>query len=302
MSYNGAGSLFALGLRLAKLDANGAPLPGAKNGYKTDALVTISLGLNYEDGEEVTLKNGSGNICVYFKAPSTVKSGKIASFQVCDPDPILMEFLIGSSTFESAGNQIGGAAPETGVEANPNGVSIEFWTYQIIDGAKAGFAHWVVPHAKLTLSDDLAASGSDPMTGNFEGESVQDENWGDGPANDWYLPSDRVWQWVQTATMPDLTRGYYTVSNELTVTSLNVLPATAALDVSDGTTQLLNAVATMSDLSTRDVTEVTTWTTSDATKATVNAHGLVSPVAAGTPTITGTYRTASDTVAVTVTA
>lgn len=49
-----------------------------------------------------------------------------------------------------------------------------------------------------------------------------------------------------------------------------------------------------------DVTASSTYATSDATKATVNAAGLVTGVAAGSATITATYRTFTDTVSVTV--
>lgn len=303
MAFNGAGSLFALGIRLAKLDSTGAIIPGTRQGYVSKSLIALSgLGLEYEDGEEVLVKNGSGDICLYYRASDTVKQGTISGLQVCTPDPLLLEFLAGFGVFETAGVQVGGAAPETGVDPTPNGVSLEFWTHQIVNGAKAGYWHWAVPRAKLKLAETLDASGTDPMLPSFEGTSNQNPNWGDGPGNDWFYPSNRVWQYRQTATVPDLSLGYITVPAELTVTSLAILPATASIDVSDGTTQQLNAVATMSDLSTRDVTEVTSWVSSDPTKATVNSHGLVSPVAAGSSTVTGTYLTANDTVAVTVTA
>ena len=49
MTYDGAGTLFALGLRITRLDSTGLPLVGANNCYTTDALVKIELGLEYED-------------------------------------------------------------------------------------------------------------------------------------------------------------------------------------------------------------------------------------------------------------
>ncbi len=55
------------------------------------------------------------------------------------------------------------------------------------------------------------------------------------------------------------------------------------------------AIATYSDGSTKDVTSTTTWGTSDATIATVNATGLVTGVGDGTATITATYGTSSTT-------
>jgi hypothetical protein len=103
MAYDGAGSLFALGVRLTKLDATGAPLAGPQSSYKSDALIQIQLGLEYEDGEEITQRNGSGNLCMYYRAPDTLKQGTIESFQVCTPDPNIKQFVIGGDLISQAG-------------------------------------------------------------------------------------------------------------------------------------------------------------------------------------------------------
>lgn len=85
------------------------------------------------------------------------------------------------------------------------------------------------------------------------------------------------------------------------VDSLAVTPATASVAV-DATKQLV-ATATLLDGTTEQVvTGDTAWTTSDEAKATVDVDGLVTAVAAGSATITGTYRGETDTCAVTVTA
>lgn len=103
MAYDGAGSLFALGVRLTKLDATGAPLVGTLSSYKTDALVQIQLGLEYEDGEEILQRNGSGNLCMYYRAPDTLKQGTIEGFQVCSPDPIVKQFVLGGDLITDTG-------------------------------------------------------------------------------------------------------------------------------------------------------------------------------------------------------
>jgi hypothetical protein len=66
--YDGAGSLFALGLRLTKLDAAGAPLVGLENCYVTEALVTIGMGNTYSEPDPIELCNGQGIVCVYYAA------------------------------------------------------------------------------------------------------------------------------------------------------------------------------------------------------------------------------------------
>lgn len=306
MAYNGAGSLFALGMRFTKLAANGAPLVGANNAYQTDALVQMQFGLEYEEGDEIIQRNGSGRICLTFKAPDSLKRATISGLQFCTPDPNVLEFLIGGEVLEDgSGNQIGYRAPEVGSEPTPNGVSIELWTRQIIDGAYAGYNHWVFPRAFVRPSGDWTASGSDPLIPEFEGFGIQNPNWGDGPTNDWEFESDRVWQYVQTDTNPIDGTEFITVATELTVTSISVTPATANLDLSLGQTQQLQVIATMSDASTRDVTiwAATTYVSAAPATCTVDADGLVSPAGVGGPVnVTATYGAQNDTCAVTVVA
>jgi len=97
MTYDGSGSLFAIGARLTKLADNGAPLVGANNAYVTDSLITVGIGLEYTDGEEITQKNGAGRMCLSYRAPDTLNRGTISDFQVCSPDPNILQFLIGGS-------------------------------------------------------------------------------------------------------------------------------------------------------------------------------------------------------------
>lgn len=305
MAYNGAGSLFALGMRLTKLAPNGSPLVGADNSYQTDALVQMQFGLEYEEGEEIIQRNGAGRICLTYKAPDSLKRATISGLQVCTPDPNVLEFLIGGEIIEDGdGNQIGYRAPEVGSEPTPDGISIELWTRAIIEGAYSGYFRWVFPRVFLRPSGDWTASGSDPLVPEFEGFGTQNANWGDGPTNDWDYESDRVWQYVQTDAFPIEGAEFVAVANELTVTTLAVTPATDNLDLSNAETSQLTAIATMSDASTRDVTTWagTVWASDDVTKATVTADGLVTPVGIGTANVSATYGAQTDLCAVTVVA
>lgn len=98
---------------------------------------------------------------------------------------------------------------------------------------------------------------------------------------------------------PDASGTLFVPQRSLTVTSLAIAPPTKALTV--GQIGALVATATLSDTSTRDVSlsPYTTWSTSNAAKATT-AYGYVTGVAAGVATITATYMGQSATCAVTV--
>lgn len=74
----------------------------------------------------------------------------------------------------------------------------------------------------------------------------------------------------------------------------NATPVPVGLSVSGsappvGKTSQLKAVAQMSDGSAQDVTTLTAWATSDATLATISTAGVMTAIASGAVTITGSY-------------
>lgn len=77
------------------------------------------------------------------------------------------------------------------------------------------------------------------------------------------------------------------------VTSINMLPATSTKAA--GQTTQLAVTATYADASTATVTEDCAFVSSDPTKATVSATGLITFVATGASTITATYGGKTDT-------
>lgn len=103
MAWDGAGSIYALGLRLTKLDTDGSPLVGTNTCYVTDALVSINPGLTYSEPDAIELIKGDGSTCVFYQPAPTVQSGTIEEFRVCTPDPNILEFLAGGETITTGG-------------------------------------------------------------------------------------------------------------------------------------------------------------------------------------------------------
>lgn len=102
--YDGAGGLYALGMRLTRLDATGAPLVGTDNGYTTNSLISIGFGLSFSDPTVVSLSNGQGITCVSYTSPATLLGGTIDSLKVCQPDPNLLAFLAGGTVITQGGS------------------------------------------------------------------------------------------------------------------------------------------------------------------------------------------------------
>lgn len=222
-THDSAGSLFALGMRLTKLDDTGAPLVGANNSYVTDALVKCDLGLEYDESDEIVQRNGAGVICVSYKAPDALKRGTIEGLTICQPDPNIFPFLMGGEVIEDpdapgGARAIGYKAPEVGVNPLPNGVGIELWTRAVIGGSFASYLpyyHWIVPAAFLKPSGGITMSGEDPMLPEFEGYSQQSLGWGEGPdgnLNTEVMTADRVWQYLREAQLPDLSPSFTEVA------------------------------------------------------------------------------------------
>lgn len=204
-------------IRVAKLNATtGAPVAGASQGYISDALVSVAFEPEYVDGAEITQDNACGNRVIDYRAPDQFRRGNV-TIQLATPDPYLSALLSGGTVLTGSGGdagRIGFAAPPLGV-LNTTPISVELWAKRP-DMATGGldadspYAKWVYP-----LIRDLRLVGytqeNGPFLPSFTGRAFENDNWGNGPWNDWLAASDRVFQWMPTATMPTAACGPATV-------------------------------------------------------------------------------------------
>lgn len=318
MTYDGAGALHALGVRLTRLDASGAPLVGPGNCYTTESLVRIGFGQTYSEPDPVELLNGAGKTCVYYQASPVLLGGTIEEFRFCSPDPYVLQFATGGDVITTGGtNEVqtititgtptggtftltfdgettsaiaynaaatavraallalsnigandvtvsggpgpgspyvatfaggyansnvpamtatssltggttpavavttttagvegatatGYRAPQVNTDPLPNGVAVEAWSHAILDNALAAslpYVHWVLGRAKLRPTEAMSLGAEDPTQPVFEGTTEQNAEFGAGPLGDITWPTDRVWQFNRTATLPDLSGG-----------------------------------------------------------------------------------------------
>lgn len=193
----------ACAIQVARLDSTGAPLVGATNLYVSDALVTLGFTPVYTDGDEIEDKNACGTVGVNYRGADSFKRGDIA-IQIITPDPFLSELLSGGEVLDAGGGvPMGFGAPPLG-PVTGNGISIEVWAKRIDEGdvdANYPYAHWAYPKIKnLRLAPHTHANAS--LQPQFVGQAYENANWGDGPVGDWDATSDRVYQWLPTATLP----------------------------------------------------------------------------------------------------
>lgn len=199
------GSVFALGMRVVRLDATGAPLVGPTNAYSTDNLVKLDFTMNYREGDEKERTNGSGAACLYYKAPDRVKDLTIDGLELCYPDPELEEFFGGGDVLVDADTDpVGYAAPPVGADVSGNGVALELWSSAVHDDGiddTYPYIRWLFPREKLHR-DGTHTIGVDPLAPSYAGTGSQNANYGNGAWNDWPYISERVFQYYRCMTLP----------------------------------------------------------------------------------------------------
>lgn len=198
-------------VRVARLDSNGVPTPGANNLYTSDALTTFQFAWEVQAGDEITENNGCGVQVINFKAPDTLRRGNI-TIGIVTPDPQLSEMLSGGDVITS-GAAVGVSAPPLG-ELLENPISIEIWAKRIRSGhldPVYPYARWVYPWVSNVRPDDHTQDNS-ALKPQFIGQAFENTNWFNGPLNDWPVASDRVYQWLPVTTIPSANCGYQTIA------------------------------------------------------------------------------------------
>jgi hypothetical protein len=207
------GSVHAVRMRVTRLAADGTPAVGANNMYVTNALTTLGWTEQYTDDEEIEVKNGSGDLCVYYKSPGALKSLEV-KLTLCTTDPELAEIIRGGTVITASGSAVGYAAPMVGAAAQPNGISIEAWSRRVVNGNQANdrpWYRWVLPRGRFKR--DESTLGNEAAQPAFTGVFEQNDGWGTGPLEDWPYTSDRLYQYAEmlNADLPAAVQGYQAV-------------------------------------------------------------------------------------------
>lgn len=206
MANDCAASLFVCMMRVARLLTDGTPDQGADNLYVSDALIKLAWEPDVEEGNELTQKNGCGDIAASHKHDDQVKAYNM-TLDLVSPDPELHELLIGGTVLDN-GN--GYQAPALG-RSSAASVSIEAWSKAIIGGDVADnlpWFRWVFPRSRWRPGGKNLEEAF--MGVPFVGRATENDNWGNGPANDWDADSTKAFQWLRVPDddLPDSVCGY----------------------------------------------------------------------------------------------
>lgn len=189
------GSLQVCAVRAALLGTNGRPVPGASNGYVSEALITASVGIDQTDANDKTKVNGCGRTCQTFTSKPTFKSASLG-LALCELDIQIGQLLTGGNLFAESESGDFFAWEFPGTDDEPPDLSLEFWT-KAWDGSsqatpdstggEAAYWHWCFNKTSWTL-DDMTAE-DDFLEFALTGVGTENPNMpAHGPFDDW--PAD----------------------------------------------------------------------------------------------------------------
>lgn len=165
-------------IRTARLTEAGAPDTGATNGYVSDAMVKLQVGVELEEGADVTQKNGCGSLVAAIKEPDLIKRVSL-QLDLSRLDAELKWVLLGGDVITSGGNTVGYQSATSSDE--PPAVCFEAWskawdgTQQAVSSLStpnSSYVHWVFPFTRWAqgqftmerenfLVDPLTADGTE---------------------------------------------------------------------------------------------------------------------------------------------
>jgi hypothetical protein len=109
-------------MRVTRLDGCGRPVYGDGSVGVSDGFVTIAFTANTDDGEEISVTNAAGNVCVR-EVPCPKFLGYSVEIEFCNADPSLFALLTGQDTV-----------------LDPDGVAVGFRVNSDVSGCNSGFA------------------------------------------------------------------------------------------------------------------------------------------------------------------
>jgi hypothetical protein len=193
-------SIQLVAIRAHRLQQSGALLTGATNAYQSAAAIQLQVGYEYENGADVTQKNGSGGICLRYRGEDKLKNITV-TLNLCQLDFQLIELITGWTALVDNSSAVMGLSAPALTAPNRNGVCLEAWSLawdgdaQAVVGANAMYVRHVFPRLKLNVGNHTVDEGALVIPVEGQGFSNSVLSAAKGPAADW--PTGIVGPWAQ---------------------------------------------------------------------------------------------------------
>lgn len=191
-------------VRACKLNLDGTTTIGATSMYATPAVVSLGWTPVFDPGAEVKEKDGCGATFVDVLADPTLTRYDIdADFWSTDPN--LLDIIVpdGDVLVRPGSGAVGFAYPAPGVVSGQ--FSLEFWAKLIKDNKQDPdfpWAWWAIPYINHVQLQKRDVNGTAVSHTVIKAESYVNENWFNGPGDDWDVASDKPVQWIPTTDLP----------------------------------------------------------------------------------------------------
>jgi hypothetical protein len=198
------------------LDATGDTPSGPGRLYVTDAMIELALDPEVLDGRDFSRLDACGDYCIDVKDDDRTRWLNL-TMRLCTPDAELRAMLARGTTITALGDTIGYKTPDLGVAPTPNyGVSIEVFTWNLDSTGKVQdglypWRRWVLPRTK-NWREAGRSFNNDILATELVGIAITNDNWGNGPANDWpYGSTLSPLMDALSRTIPDTSCGVQTL-------------------------------------------------------------------------------------------
>jgi hypothetical protein len=172
-------------MRVTKVDACGAPVPGAKSAVVSDGFVSVALTANTDQGTAISVSNANGKTCIQ-DTPAPQFLGYSVEVQFCGVDPELFGLMTGQAVvFDPAnpGDAVG-IRVSTGVDLDAQGFALEVWSTvpgQACSGGEQAYGYFLLPFLKGGVIGDFTIA-NDAINFTVSNAQTKDgSSWGVGP-------------------------------------------------------------------------------------------------------------------------
>lgn len=173
-------------MRLTRLDACGAPVPGPTGTLVSDGMINVDYTPNYLDPEEITQLNANGDLCIDDQGRPQLRWLDL-SIVMCKVDPDAVNIITGNPlvandatpTPESVGFRIDGALTGT---AN---FALELWSSVANQACNASgdklYGYWLLPFVVQARIGQWSVTNA-ALNMTFTARTSVDPGWGTGPS------------------------------------------------------------------------------------------------------------------------
>lgn len=186
---DGASSVQGVMARITRLTVDGS-IDEDYPSFVTKGYISASFSPEFEDGEEISEKNASGEVCISWKGDDSLTRIGF-NLALCTPDPEASALLAGGKVIVACaddipndvatGDVIGYSSPAIGATVG-NPVAIEIWSIANVGGKPATgypYWHWAFPYVKVRYEGDREFSNG-ALANEFTGQGLGNDALAEG--------------------------------------------------------------------------------------------------------------------------